>query len=338
MTLLRKEVTRYLQRLALILVYIHWIQPGRTFTINLSSLCDFMSHVFCLDSCLFSLCCPHILSGVVYLSELILSLDDVSFPSPSQSTSTSEICHWTMTDSPDFALLFNPRVWFALANRRTIPHRITHSKGILWKWMLKTTARPRKGAMAAYSGRKLVISGIHLVQQPFQTEPTGAKLCGQKRSCWAQMIKTRLQSSPTCKTASRQTMFPLTRQLSAVQSRCTSTEELSGTVHSRVRIVLVKRLDNGVILWRVEVFNDDGFLQLKDIRALQGPWFQTMDLNVHYSALAIVGWRRTSQIRLVLNQNFLSRQIWVSGVRAEMYSLSCHHGDGNCWEKPQFLQ
>ena len=134
-------------------------------------------------------------------------------------------------------------------------------------------------------------------------------------------------------------MFPLTWQLSAVQSRCTSTEELSGTVHSRGRIVLVKRLDNGVILWRVEVFNDDDFLQLKDIRALQGPLFQTMDLNVHYSALAIVGWRRTSQIRLVSNQSFLSRQTWVSGVRAEMYSLSYnHHGDGNCWEKPQFLQ
>ena len=70
-------------------------------------------------------------------------------------------------------------------------------------------------------------------------------------------------------------------------------------------LVPVQILGNGAILWHFEASDNDDVLQLKDIGALQGLWFRSMDLGVHYSAPAIMGYAKTGRGDAHCHRSFL---------------------------------
>lgn len=195
--------------------------------------------------------------------------------------------------------------WFALANRLPIPQKIGLSKGA-WQ------------------------------ENHFRLRPL-EEIMWPRQACWVKIFKTAVIASMQESIPPDpflHTTFLLARQITAVQ---TPLHVDAGIMWhgSFCSLVPVQVLANSAILWHFEASDNDDVLQLKDIGALQGPWFQTMDLGVHYSAPAVIGWCPAGLIRLATDQSLVSRNIWASGVRTEMYSVT-YQVQLSCQPVPQF--
>ncbi|KAJ5714915.1 uncharacterized protein N7483_012096 [Penicillium malachiteum] len=90
-------------------------------------------------------------------------------------------------------------------------------------------------------------------------------------------------------------------------------------------LIPVQETDDGMILWHLEIASHDYQFKVSDLKAIQGKWLQTQDLDYLQSKKALLGW--CTQARILLGTSHLRPTVTWSG--AEKKSTTWHWKSAN---------